>query len=149
MFLGQYEHTIDEKGRLAIPARYRSALAEGLYLTAGVERCLHILTPDAWQALAENVASLPWLDPNARQVQRNLFAMATHGVPDKLGRIVIPQYLRTYAELGTDVVVAGVFDRIEVWDRSAWERTRGDFMARGVEQVQGLSELMRRPAGGS
>lgn len=149
MFLGQYEHTIDEKGRLAIPARYRTALAEGLYLTAGVERCLHIFATEAWQAMADNIAGLPWLDPNARQVQRNLFAMATHLVPDKLGRIVIPQYLRTYAELGPGVVVAGVFDRIEVWDKSAWERTRGDFMARGVEQVQGLAELLRRPAGGA
>lgn len=145
MFLGQYDHSIDEKGRLAIPARFRSALAEGLYLTAGVERCLHILTPQAWQVMAESIANLPWLDPNARQVQRNMFALATHVVPDKLGRIVVPQYLRTYAELGAEVIVAGVFDRIEVWDKAAWERVRGDFMERGVEQVQNLSDQLRRP----
>ena len=149
MFLGQHEHAIDDKGRLAIPARFRAALAEGLYLTAGVERCLHILTPQAWQAMAESIAGLPWLDPNARQVQRNLFALATHLVPDKLGRIVVPGYLRSYAALGTEVIVAGVFDRIEVWDKAAWEQVRGDFMARGVEQVQGLSELLRRPASGA
>ena len=149
MFLGQHEHSIDDKGRLAIPARFRAALAEGLYLTAGVERCLHILTPQAWQAMAESIAGLPWLDPNARQVQRNLFALATHLIPDKLGRIVVPSYLRSYAELGTEVIVAGVFDRIEVWDKAAWEQVRGDFMARGVEQVQGLSELLRRPASGA
>ena len=147
MFLGQYDHTIDDKGRLAIPARFRSELAEGLYLTAGVERCLHVLTPQAWQVMAESIASLPWLDPNARQVQRNLFALATHLIPDKLGRIVIPQYLRSYAELGAEVVVAGVYDRIEIWDRAAWERLRGDFMERGVEQVQSLSELVRKPGG--
>ncbi len=145
MFLGQYDHSIDEKGRLAIPARFRSALAEGLYLTAGVERCLHILTPQVWQVMAESIANLPWLDPNARQVQRNMFALATHVVPDKLGRIVVPQYLRTYAELGAEVIVAGVFDRIEVWDKAAWERVRGDFMERGVEQVQNLSDQLRRP----
>jgi MraZ protein len=143
VFLGQYEHAIDEKGRLAIPARFRAELADGLYLTAGVERCLHILTPQAWQTTAGAIADLPWLNPDARQVQRNLFALATHLVPDKLGRIVVPAYLRTYADLGADVVVAGVFDRIEVWDRASWERLRADFMARGVEQVQGLSELMK------
>ena len=142
MFLGQYDHTIDDKGRLAIPSRFRNELAEGLYLTAGVERCLHVLTPQAWQIMAEGVAGLPWLNPDARQVQRNLFALATHLVPDKLGRIVVPQYLRGYAGLGNEVVVAGVFDRIEIWDREAWERLRTDFMERGVEQVQGLSDLI-------
>ena len=148
MFLGQHDHAIDDKGRLAIPARFRAALAEGLYLTAGVERCLHILTPQAWQVMAESIANLPWLDPNARQVQRNMFALATHVVPDKLGRIVVPQYLRTYAELGSEVVVAGVFDRIEVWDKAAWERVRGEFIERGVEQVQNLSDQLRRPGSG-
>jgi MraZ protein len=147
VFLGQYDHTIDDKGRLAIPARFRTDLAEGLYLTAGVERCLQVLTPQAWQQMAESIANLPWLDPNARQVQRNMFALATHLVPDKLGRIVVPQYLRTYAELGAEVIVAGVFDRIEIWDKAAWERLRGDFIEHGVEQVQGLSELLRRPGG--
>jgi MraZ protein len=139
----------DVPGLTTVLPRFRSALAEGLYLTAGVERCLHILTPQAWQVMAESIATLPWLDPSARQVQRNLFALATHVVPDKLGRIVIPHYLRSYAELGTDVVVAGVYDRIEVWDRAAWEQLRGDFIERGVEQVQGLSELLRRPASGA
>jgi len=148
VFLGQHDHAIDDKGRLAIPARFRAALAEGLYLTAGVERCLHILTPQAWQVMAESIANLPWLDPNARQVQRNMFALATHVVPDKLGRIVVPQYLRTYAELGSEVVVAGVFDRIEVWDKAAWERVRGEFIERGVEQVQNLSDQLRRPGSG-
>jgi len=149
VFLGQYEHTIDDKGRLAIPARFRAELADGLYLTAGIDRCLHILTPQAWQVTAEGIAGLSWLNADARQVQRNLFAQATHLVPDKLGRIVVPQYLRTHAGLGTEVVVAGVFDRVEVWDRAAWERTRSEFLERGVEQGQGLSEQLRGPTGGA
>jgi MraZ protein len=149
VFLGQYEHAIDEKGRLAIPARFRSELAEGLYLTAGVDRCLNILTPQGWQARADQVAGLPWLSPDARQVQRNMFAMAVHLVPDKLGRIVIPQYLRNHGGLGADVVVAGVFDRIEVWDRTAWEQLQADFLERGSDQVQALSGLMGRPTSSS
>lgn len=147
MFLGQYEHAIDDKARLAIPARFRADLADGLYLTAGVDRCLQILTPQAWQVTAEGIANLPWLNPDARQVQRNLFALATHLVPDRLGRIVIPPYLRNHAGLNTEVVVAGVFDRIEVWDRAAWERLRGDFLERGTEQVQNLSSLLGKPVG--
>jgi MraZ protein len=148
VFLGQYDHTIDEKGRLAIPARFRAELADGLYLTAGVERCLHILTPQAWQVMAEGVSSLSWLNPDARQMQRNLFALATHLVPDRLGRIVVPQYLRSYANLGTEVIVAGVFDRIEIWERAAWGQLRGDFMEHGVEKVQGLSDMIGRPTQG-
>ncbi len=142
VFLGQYEHSIDDKGRLAIPARFRADLADGLYLTAGVDHCLHVLTPAAWQQLAAGIAALPWLNADARQVQRNLFAMATHLAPDRLGRIVIPPYLRTYAGLGSEVVVAGVFDRIEVWSRDAWERLRADFAEHGAAQVQGLSDLL-------
>lgn len=149
MFVGQHEHTLDDKGRLAIPVRFRGELAEGLYLTAGVDRCLVILTPQAWQATAEGIASLPWLSPEARQVQRNLFALATHLVPDKLGRIVIPQYLRAHASLRSDVIVAGVFDRIEVWDREAWQRLRDDFLEKDAHQLQNLTELMRRPGGPS
>lgn len=146
MFLGQFEHTIDAKGRLAIPARFRTELERGLYLTAGVDRCLHVLAPEAWDLMAANIAKLPWLHPNARQVQRNLFAMANFLEPDRIGRIVLPQYLRTYAGLQTDVVVAGVFDRIEIWDREAWYRLRGEFEASGSEQVQALMGLLQRPS---
>ena len=149
MFVGQYEHSIDEKGRLAIPVRFRSDVSEGLYLTAGIDRCLVILTPQAWQVMAEGVANLPWLSPEARQVQRNLFALATHLVPDKLGRIVIPQYLRTHATLSGEVIVAGVFDRIEIWDRIAWERLRHEFLEQDSHQLQSLTDLMRRPGSGA
>lgn len=142
MFTGQYDHSIDDKGRLAIPARFRPDFAEGLYLTAGVDHCLHVLTPQAWQVMAEGIARLPWPNPDARQAQRNLFAMAVHLTPDKLGRIVIPQYLRAYAGLEMDVVVAGVFDRLEIWHRAAWQQLRADFMERGVDLVEGLTEFV-------
>jgi MraZ protein len=148
VFLGQYEHSIDDKGRLAIPARFRTELAEGLYLTAGVDRCLHILTPQAWQTMAESISNLPWLNPDARRLQRNLFAQATHLVPDKLGRIVIPQYLRSYAGLSDNVVVAGVFDRIEIWDQAAWAQSSSEFAEHGADQAQGLADLLRRSPGG-
>ncbi|MCC7104075.1 MAG: division/cell wall cluster transcriptional repressor MraZ [Chloroflexi bacterium] len=145
MFLGQFEHTIDSKGRLAIPSRFRAELDGGLYLTAGVDRCLHILTPAAWDQMATGISQLPWLHPNVRQVQRNVFAMATHLEPDRIGRIVLPLYLRAYAGLQTDVVIAGVFDRVEIWDRDNWYRLRGEFESSGSEQVQSVMDLLRRP----
>ena len=138
MFLGEYVHTIDDKNRLAVPARFRQDLAEGLYLTKGVDRCLYALTPDGWNRLADRIAALPTMQSNVRQLQRHFFAGAVHVIPDKLGRIVIPQSLREYAQLNGEVVVAGVHSRIEVWSRSAWEQEQ----ARVDEQTASLAEQM-------
>ena len=138
MFLGEYVHTIDDKNRLAVPARFRQELAEGLYLTKGVDRCLYALTPDGWNRLADRIAALPTMQSNVRQLQRHFFAGAVHVIPDKLGRIVIPPSLREYAQLNGEVVVAGVHSRIEVWSRSAWEQEQ----ARVDDQTASLAEQM-------
>ena len=138
MFLGEYVHTIDDKNRLAVPARFRQDLAEGLYLTKGVDRCLYALTPDGWNRLADRIAALPTMQSNVRQLQRHFFAGAVHVIPDKLGRIVIPPSLREYAQLNGEVVVAGVHSRIEVWSRSAWEQEQ----ARVDDQTASLAEQM-------
>ena len=124
MFLGEYVHAVDDKNRLAIPARFRPELADGLYLTKGVDRCLYVLTPEGWNRLADRIAALPSMQASVRQLQRHFFAGAVHAVPDKLGRIVLPQSLRDYAGLEGDVVVAGVHSRIEIWSRPAWEQER-------------------------
>lgn len=121
MFLGQAVHTLDDKHRLAIPARFRSALVNGFYLTKGVDRCLYVLTLDAWNRLAERVQALPSMQADARRLQRHFFSGADHVVPDKLGRIVLPASLREYAGLTGEVVIAGVHSRIELWDRATWE----------------------------
>lgn len=138
MFLGEYAHTIDEKNRLAIPARFRQELADGLYLTKGVDRCLYVLTPEGWNRLAERISSLPSMQASVRQLQRHFFAGAVHAVPDKLGRIVLPQPLREYAGLDNEVVVAGVHSRIEIWSQAAWEAER----ARADEETAALAEQM-------
>lgn len=121
MFLGEFVHSIDEKNRLAIPARFRQDFADGLYLTKGVDRCLYLLTPDGWNRLAERIAALPSMQADARKIQRHFFSGAAPLVPDKLGRIVIPQPLRAYAGLENEVVLAGVHSRVEVWHRQAWD----------------------------
>ena len=116
----------------------RQALAHGLYVTKGVDRCLYVLTPDGWNRLAERIAALPSMQSSVRQLQRHFFAGAIHVVPYKLGRIVIPQPLREYAGLEGDVVVAGVHNRIELWSRATWN----DEQARADEQTATLAEQM-------
>jgi len=121
VFLGRAIHTIDDKNRLAIPARYRQQLAQGVYLTKGMDRCLYILTPAGWSRLTERIMALPSMHADARRLQRHFFAGADHMVPDKLGRIIIPPSLRDYAELRGEVIVAGVQTRIELWNKQTWE----------------------------
>ena len=124
LFLGEFEHSIDDKSRLAVPARFRAALEDGLVITRGLDRCLVIYDSESWRLMAERVRTLnPW-QADARRMQRHFFSGAVPAQPDKLGRIVIPQFLRAYAQLENDVVVVGLADRIEVWARAAWDRER-------------------------
>jgi MraZ protein len=138
VFLGEYVHAIDDKHRLAIPARFRQDLAEGLYLTKGVDRCLYVLAPDGWNRLAERIAALSTLQADVRALQRHFFAGAVHLVPDRLGRIVLPPNLRSYADLEGEVVVAGVHSRIEIWRREAWDAEQ----ARVDQQTAAIAEQM-------
>lgn len=138
MFIGDAVHSIDDKNRLAVPVRFRSELADGLYLTKGVDRCLYMLTPDGWSRLAERIAALPSMQADVRRIQRHFFSGAVHLVPDKLGRIVIPQSLREYAQLQGEVVVAGVHSRIEIWPKAAWDAEQ----ARIDEQTVAIAEQM-------
>jgi MraZ protein len=138
-FLGEFEHTIDDKGRLAVPARFRSALEDGLVITRGIERCLVIYDSASWQTISDRLHNLnPW-QHDARRMQRHFFSGAVPARPDKLGRVVIPHYLRDYAELETEVVVVGVSDRIEVWSRTAWLRERSDAERDSAELAEHLA----------
>ncbi len=138
MFLGESVHTIDDKHRLAIPARFRPELAAGLYLTKGVDRCAYVLTREGWNLLAERIAALPSMQSGVRQLQRHFFAGAVQGLPDRLGRIVLPAHLRDYAQLAGEVVVAGVHSRIEIWSRATWDQER----ARVDAETAALAEQM-------
>lgn len=139
LFLGEFEHTIDDKSRLAVPARFRAALQDGLFITRGLDRCLVIWDADSWRAQAERVRSLnPW-QGDARRLQRHFFSGAVPAQPDKLGRIVIPQFLREYAQLDADVIVVGLADRIEVWARGEWERERSEAERGSAELAEHLA----------
>lgn len=124
MFLGEFQHTVDDKGRLAIPAKFRPALVDGLVVTRGLDRCLYVWTLEQWQELAQKLAKLPVMQSDARRVARHFFSGAVDSKLDKLGRVVLPQFLREYAALRDEVVVVGVYGRIEIWSREGWDAER-------------------------
>ena len=124
MFLGEFVHTIDEKGRLTIPAKFRADLASGLVVTRGIDRCLAIYPLEEWGRLAERVSALPMTDRRARAFRRLVFANASDAVPDKQGRMLIPPRLREYASLDGEAVVTGLDTYIEVWNLDAWADER-------------------------
>ena len=125
MFLGEFIHTIDEKGRLTVPAKFRADLAVGLVVTRGIDRCLAIYPMGEWERLAERVSALPLTDRRARAFRRLVFANASDAIPDRQGRVLIPPRLREYAGLDSEVIVTGLNTYIEVWGVDAWNQERG------------------------
>ena len=123
MLLGEYEHTLDDKNRLTLPARVRQAFVEGIVVTRGMDGCLFAYTREDWEKLvADRLATLDPLSLEGRRMQRHFFSAATEAEPDKQGRVGLPAALLEHAKLGRDVVVAGVHDHLEIWDRDAWRR---------------------------
>jgi MraZ protein len=120
LFLGEFQHTIDDKGRLAIPARFRPPLNEGLVVTRGLDKCLYVWTLDQWRELSQKLSKLPMMQGDARRVARHFFSGAVDARLDKLGRVILPQFLREYAGLRDEVVVLGVHSRIEIWATDCW-----------------------------
>lgn len=120
MFLGEYRHTLDPKGRIALPTKFRKDLSQGVVITRGVDRCLFLYPLHAWERLAQNLARLPLTAQAGRAFARLLLAGAMDMRPDRQGRVMLPEYLRSYAGIGKQVVIAGVYDRLEVWDTHTW-----------------------------
>lgn len=124
MFLGEYRHTIDEKGRVTIPAKYRGLLAAGMVITRGFDRNLMAFSLEGWEELAARVKNLPWSDPSAREFRRRVFSGAVDLVPDRQGRVLLPPFLREFANIDSDVVITGMLDHLEIWNTDAWEPVR-------------------------
>jgi MraZ protein len=122
MFLGRFEHTIDDKGRLTIPAKYRASLSDGVVVTRGLDRCVYIYPQTEWEQLAERTRKLPLTKIDARSLVRFLFSGASDCIPDRQGRVPIPSYLREYADLHDRVIVAGSQNHLEVWSPESWEQ---------------------------
>lgn len=120
MFLGQFQHSFDEKGRLMIPARFRDLLDGGAYLTQGFDRCLMVMTSTYFKQVYDNVSAMNLADPNARLLRRLIFANAYPVEVDKVGRVLVPQNLRQFAGLDSEAIVAGQGEYFEVWSPAAW-----------------------------
>jgi MraZ protein len=121
MFLGQFAHSLDSKGRLAVPARFRACLEAGVVLTRGIDRCVAAYPIPVWEELAGRISALPMTDSNARQFRRLVFAQAANLALDRQGRIVVPPDLRTYAGIERDAVIIGVHASFEIWSPAGWE----------------------------
>ena len=121
MLLGEYDHTLDDKNRLTLPARFRQSFVDGIVVTRGMDGCLFAYTRDAWESMVgSRLATLNTLSKEGRRMQRFFFSGATETELDKQGRVGLPAALLEHAKLGRDVVVAGVHDHLEIWDRAAW-----------------------------
>jgi MraZ protein len=122
MFLGEYSHSIDDKGRLALPAKFREQLAPGIVITRGLDGCLFVLTYEYWTQFTSQLSEkLPFTQRSGRDLTRFFFAGASHLIPDRQGRILIPPFLREYAHLDGAAVITGANTRLEVWNPERWQ----------------------------
>ncbi|MEK7648391.1 MAG: division/cell wall cluster transcriptional repressor MraZ [Patescibacteria group bacterium] len=121
MFIGEYRHTLDTKGRLAIPVKFRNALERGAVVTKGIDRCLVLYPLKEWNALAERISQLPTSQADTRAFSRMTLASAMDVACDNQGRIIVPEYLRDYATMHKNVILAGLYNRIELWDEGVWQ----------------------------
>ncbi|GAA2864440.1 division/cell wall cluster transcriptional repressor MraZ [Paenarthrobacter ilicis] len=121
LFLGTHSPRLDEKGRIILPAKFREELAEGLVLTRGQERCIYVFSQKEFERIHESMREAPLSSKQARDYIRVFLSGASDEVPDKQGRVTIPQALRTYAGLGRELAVIGAGTRAEIWDATAWE----------------------------
>ena len=141
MFLGEFEHSVDVKGRVAVPAKFRPQLEAGLVVTRGFERCLQVYPLEAWHRLAERVSSLSLGNADVRRLHRHLFASAFDTELDKQGRILLPATLRSYAGIGDGAVVAGMNTYFEIWSAQDWTATREELADDGSSIAEALADL--------
>lgn len=138
MLLGEYEHSIDTKGRIAMPAKLREGLGGKFIITKGLDGCLFVYAMDEWQRVEQKLASLPMSRKTARDFTRFLFGGACEGECDKQGRVLLPATLRRYAGLERDAVIVGVGSRAEIWDAAKWQQ----YNEESAEDVNELAEQL-------
>lgn len=141
MFIGEYQHNIDEKGRVAVPKKFRPLLAQGMVVTRGLDDCLFLYTQEEWVVLAERLANLPFSQANTRAFARLMLAGAMELSLDKQGRVLLPEYLRQYAGLNKEITVAGLYNRLELWDKEKWQAYSTQTAAARNEIAEQLGEL--------
>lgn len=141
MLLGEYKHNLDPKGRVAVPAKFREKFEAGAIVTRGLDHCLFVFSKSEWEVLVQKIVSLPLAQADSRAFARLMLAGATDVALDVQGRILIPDSLRNYAHLKKQVVVTGMYTRVELWDVDAWETYKTKTESAADEIAEKLGEL--------
>ncbi len=141
MFIGEYQHTLDDKGRIAVPAKFRQLLRKGMVVTKGLDVCLFVYPNAEWEKLVAKLAVLPLAKANTRAFSRLMLAGAMDVELDGQGRVTVPEYLRQFARLNKQVVIAGVYNRLEIWDEKTWDEYKRATEGKSNEIAEALGEL--------
>lgn len=141
MFIGEYNHSLDDKGRIAIPAKFRLALKKGAVVTKGLDNCLFLYSKEQFKEIAKKFAALPISQAKARAFSRHMLAGAMDVEFDNQGRITLPEYLRKFSSLKKKVVIAGLYDHLEIWDEAAWDKYKGESEKNSNAIAEALGDL--------
>ncbi|MCX6790686.1 MAG: division/cell wall cluster transcriptional repressor MraZ [Candidatus Gribaldobacteria bacterium] len=141
MFLGEYSYNIDEKKRLAVPTKFRQKLGKKAVITRGLDNCLFLYPIKEWEKLAEKLSQLPISQADARGFSRIMLAGAMEVDLDALGRILVPDYLKQYASLNKKVIIAGLYNRVEIWDEDKWNTYKQQIEGEAGDIAERLKDL--------
>ena len=141
MFIGEYQHSVDPKKRLALPSKFRKELGTRVVVTRGLDKCLFVYPIKTWKELAEKLGNLPMGESTTRSFVRLMLAGAVDSDVDSQGRILLPEYLKEYAGLDRAVTVAGLFNRLEIWDEEKWKTYRSKAEENNDEIAEQLGKL--------
>ncbi len=141
MFIGEYTHSLDTKGRVALPAKFRPKLGDGAIIARGLDHCLFVFTKESWEKLTVKIAGMSFMKSDSRAFARLMLAGASEVEFDNQGRILIPEYLRAYASIKKQAIFAGLYDRIEIWDEANWKSYKSKTEASSDDIAEKLGEL--------
>ncbi len=141
MFIGEYSYSIDDKGRVALPVKFRSKFDDGCIVTRGLDHCLWVYTREEWEKLAQQIGQMPLTQKNARNFSRLMLSGAIEIQPDKVGRVNLPSYLKEYSNIKNKVVIAGVYNRLEIWPEEVWKSFKKEMEDSSDEIAEQLSEV--------
>lgn len=141
MFIGEYQHSIDKKRRIAIPAKFRGSFKTKAIITRGLDGCLFVYPTKTWEKLAEKLGSLPLGEKKMRQFVRLTLSQAVETEVDGQGRILIPNYLNEFADLKSEAVITGLYDRVEIWNRERWQQQTSEAEKDKDEMAEELGKL--------
>lgn len=141
MFIGEYKYSLDNKNRLAIPSKFRKMFKDGVVITKGLDNCLFVYTDKEWKKLVDKLAALPISQAKSRAFSRMMLAGAMDVRLDGQGRVILPDYLKSFAGLGRKVILAGLYNRLEVWDEKMWSKYQRSSEKDTNEISEGLVDL--------